>query len=147
MNNSQDRLKQKKGLRPSPLLGACAAAIVLALLLVIYMVTKPVAMAGSKDIAIEVVGMDGTSEMYAIITEAKYLIEAIDAIPDLTVAGTTTEEFGLMVITINGVRADYQKDAAYWALLCDGQPCNYGVTNQPIKDGEHYSFVYTPAGP
>ena len=58
---------------------------------------------------------------------------------------TTTEEYGLMMITVNGVRADYTQDGAYWALLLDHEPCNYGITMQPIKDGENYSIVYTPA--
>ena len=48
-----------------------------------------------------------------------------------------------MVTTINGKRADYQKDGAYWALLCDGEPCSYGVSRQAIKDGELYTFQYT----
>lgn len=136
----------KKKRRSSPLLGACAAAAVLALLLLIYMLSKPVPMAGSKSISISVVYQDGSLDSYSITTDARYLIDAADQIPELTIEGTTTEEFGLMMITVNGIRADYQTDGAYWALLLNEEPCNYGISQQPIKDGEAYRIVYTPAG-
>lgn len=131
--------------RLSPFWGACAAIAVLALLLVIYSLTKPVPMAGTKNISIDVVYENGVRDHYQITTEAQYLLEALKSIPDLEIDGTTSEESGLMVITINGKRADYQKDGAYWAILCDGDPCSYGVSKQAIKDGESYTFQYTKA--
>lgn len=127
----------------SPLLGACAAAAVLALLLVIYSMTRPVPMAGTKNISIDVVYQDGAKDHYQITTEAHFLAEAIEEIPELTVSGTSSEEYGLMITAVNGRRADYQADGAYWALLLDGEPCNYGVSMQPIKDGENYILQYT----
>lgn len=129
--------------RLSPFLGACAAIAVLALLLVIYSLTRPVPMVGTKNISIDVVYQDGIRDHYQITTEAQFLSEALESIPDLQIDGTTSEELGLMVITINGKRGDYQKDGAYWALLCDGDPCSYGVSQQAIKDGERYTFQYT----
>lgn len=132
--------------RLSPLLGGCAAIAVLALLLVIYNFTRPVPMAGTKNITIDVVYDNGMKEQYQVTTETHYLLEAINSIPDLKVEGTQSEEFGLMVTSINGKEADYQKDHAYWSLLLDGEPCSYGVSQQPIKDGERYTFQYTPAG-
>lgn len=129
--------------RLSPFLGGCAAIAVLALLLVVYTLTKPVPMAGTKNISIDVVYENGVNEHYQITTEAQFLLEALKSIPNFQIEGTTTEEFGLMVTTINGKRADYQKDGAYWALLCDGETCSYGVSQQAIKDGERYTFQYT----
>lgn len=131
--------------RLSPFLGGCAAIAGLALLLVIYSFTKPVPMAGSKTITIDVMYEDGTNDHYQLTTEAQYLLEAVNAIENLKMDGTSSEEFGLMIETINGKRADYQKDGAYWAILCDGEPCSYGVSKQAIKDGESYTFQYTPA--
>ncbi|GLB29959.1 hypothetical protein LAD12857_18820 [Lacrimispora amygdalina] len=131
--------------RLSPFLGGCAAIAVLALLLVIYTLTRPVPMAGTKNITVDVVYEDGVTDHYQLTTEAQYLLEALKTIPDLTIEGTTTEELGLMVTKVNGRQADYKKDGAYWALLCDGEPCSYGVSQQAIKDGERYTFQYTPA--
>lgn len=140
-----EKTGHRKFKRPSPFLGACVAAAVLALLLVVYNLTRPVPMVGSKALTITVVYEDGHEDSYKITTEAQYLKDAADEIPDLTIEGTTTEEYGLMMVTVNGVRADYTQDGAYWALLLDGEPCNYGISMQPIKDGENYSIVYTPA--
>lgn len=134
-----------KHIKLSPLLGGFAAIAVLALLLVIYTLTRPVPMAGIKNISIDVVYENGVKEHYQITTEAHFLLEAISSIPELKVSGTSSDEFGLMVTTINGTRADYQKDHAYWALLLNGEPCSYGVSQQPIKDKEAYTFQYTPA--
>lgn len=124
-------------------MGACAAMAVLVLLLVIYMVSKPVPMAGTKEITIDVIYEDGTTDRYQASTDAHFLLEAVDTIPELTVDGSTTEQYGLMVTVVNGKRAEFQKDKAYWSILVDGEPCNYGITNQPIKNGEHYVFQYT----
>ncbi|GLC79455.1 DUF4430 domain-containing protein [Lacrimispora brassicae] len=129
--------------RLSPFLGGCAAIALLALLLLIYTLTKPVPMAGTKNISIDVVYENGVKDHYQITTEAQFLLEALKSVPNLQIEGTTTEELGLMVNKINGKRADYQKDGAYWALLCNGDPCSYGVSQQAIKDGEHYTFQYT----
>ena len=72
-------------------------------------------MVGSKTITIDVVYKDGKEDSYHVTTEAQYLKGAADAIPELTLAGTVTAEYGLMITTVNGVRADYTQDGAYWA--------------------------------
>ena len=61
----------------------------------------------------------------------------------LEVEGSRSEQFGLMIETINGVTAIYDKDHAYWSIELNGSPCNYGVSQQPIQDNEHYQFIYT----
>lgn len=128
-----------------PLLGGGAAVAILALLLAVYTLTKPVPVTGAKSISIDVVYDNEATDRYQVTTEAQFLSEALNAIPDLQIDGTTSREFGLMITAINGKRADYQKDGAYWSLLCDGEPCSYGVSQQPIKDGEHYILQYTLA--
>lgn len=134
-----------KHIKLSPLLGGFAAIAVLTLLLVIYSLTRPVTMVGTKNISIDVLYEDGTKEHYQTTTEAQFLLEAIQSIPELKIEGNTSDEFGLMITTINGTSADYQKDHAYWAILLDGEPCSYGVSQQPIKDKETYTFQYTSA--
>jgi len=129
--------------RFSPFLGGCAAVVILALLLAVYTLTKPVPITGSKNISIDVVYENNETDHYQISTEAQFLLDALNAIPDFKIDGTASQEFGLMVTSINGRRADYKKDGAYWSLLCDEEPCSYGVSQQTIRDGEHYTFQYT----
>ena len=81
------KLMQSKR-KPSPILGALAAIAVLALLLVIYMVSKPVPMAGTKSITIDVIYEDQTGESYQISTETQFLKEALDEIPEITIGGS-----------------------------------------------------------
>ena len=54
-------------------------------------------------------------------------------------------EHGLYIKTVNGVRADFAKDNAYWAFNIDGEMSMVGVDAVDIVDGETYELVYTPA--
>ena len=112
MNTDKQRHKRLK--RPSPFLGACVAVAVLALLLVIYNISKPVPMVGSKTITIDVVYKDGKEDSYHVTTEAQYLKGAADAHSEAHPDGTVTEEYDPMITTVNGVRADISTlDGAY----------------------------------
>ncbi|MCL2071680.1 MAG: DUF4430 domain-containing protein [Oscillospiraceae bacterium] len=52
--------------------------------------------------------------------------------------------YGLMVTHVNGIRADFTEDNAWWAFLVDGEMSLVGVDSVAIKEGETYAFVYTP---
>ena len=109
---------------------------------VIYAKFAPSAVAGAKEITIEVVDDAGESTMYTVQTDAEYLGQAIEEAEGLTLEGEEGP-YGLVVSTVNGVTADYNTDGAYWAFYVDGEYCNYGVDEQPIEDGQAYQIVYT----
>lgn len=54
-------------------------------------------------------------------------------------------EFGLYIKSVNGIRADYDLDHAYWALEKDGAPTPTGANGITVADGETYALVYTAA--
>lgn len=54
-------------------------------------------------------------------------------------------DFGLMVKYVNGLRADYELDGAYWGFLIDGEFAMTGADATEIEQGKVYAFVYTPA--
>ena len=54
-------------------------------------------------------------------------------------------EFGLYIKKVNGIRADYDADKAYWALCKDGASTATGASGITVANDEHYEFVYTPA--
>ena len=60
------------------------------------------------------------------------------------VAGEESE-YGLYIQTVNGVRADYDKDKAYWAIKVDGEMSMVGVDDVDIEEGKTYELAYTPA--
>ena len=51
--------------------------------------------------------------------------------------------YGLYIKSVNGVRADYDRDKAYWAIYKDGEYLMGGVDSTEVSDGEHYELVYT----
>ena len=60
----------------------------------------------------------------------------------LTFSGTESE-YGMMVDTVNGERADYNQDGAYWSFYINGEYCNYGIDTQPVADKDAFSICYT----
>lgn len=54
-------------------------------------------------------------------------------------------EFGLYIKVVNGIRADYDLDHAYWAIEKDGAPTPTGANGITVADGETYALVYTAA--
>ena len=45
--------------------------------------------------------------------------------------------------TINGIKADWNKDQAYWAFYTGDEYMMVGVNDVEIKTGDSYRFVYT----
>lgn len=112
-------------------------------LFLLYRTHRPNTAEGTKHLTIEVIYPDSASASYSVTTDAEYLEEAAAEIGDLIIDGERTEQFGLMILSVNGVEADYARDHSYWAILSDGVPCNYGISQQPVLDGESYQLVYT----
>ena len=121
---------------------ALVALIILFAMLFVTFRSKPVD--GTKNITIEVVDNTATSILYEITTTADFLQEAIEETEGLEVTGTDGE-FGVMVDTVNGIRADFTLDGAYWSFNVNGDYCNYGISEQPILDGDKFQIIYTPA--
>lgn len=125
-------------------IGIAALVVVIAALIGIYFAFGAKPSAGSKALTIEVINDEGTSTMYETKTDAEYLRQAMEETEGLTFSGTDSE-YGLMVDTVNGLRADYVQDNAYWSFYVNEEYCNYGVDAQPVNDGDAFRIIYTPA--
>lgn len=66
-----------------------------------------------------------------------------DALLEHSLLAGDESEYGLYVKEVNGIKADYDTDKAYWAFYKDGEYMNTGVDSTNIADGEHYELVYT----
>lgn len=99
---------------------------------------------GSKSVTIEVVDADGKTTVYEVKTDAEYLQGAMDDAKGLKYEGEEGP-YGLQILTVNGLRAVYEKDNAYWGFFVNGEYCNYGISEQPIADGDVFRIEYTPA--
>lgn len=127
-------------------LGVGALVVLVAVFGLVYgkFSAKPVA--GEKAIIIEVIDNNAASTVYELNTDVEFLRQAMEEAEaqGLTFSGAESE-YGLMVDTVNGIRADYTLDGAYWSFNLNGTYCNYGIDAQPVTNGDAFSIVYTPA--
>jgi hypothetical protein len=66
-----------------------------------------------------------------------------DALTDHNLVEGERSTYGLMIKYVNGMRADFDLDGAYWALYKNGEYATTGADSTEIADGEHYALVYT----
>ena len=57
----------------------------------------------------------------------------------------TQNGFGPMVTSVNGEKAVYEEDGAYWGFYINGNYCNYGISDQPVNDKDKFTIAYTKA--
>ncbi|MDR2532323.1 MAG: DUF4430 domain-containing protein [Oscillospiraceae bacterium] len=67
------------------------------------------------------------------------------ALVEVGLIGGEEASFGLMVIYVNGLRADFNQDGAYWAFYIDGEFASTGVDSTETEPDKVYAFVYTSA--
>jgi len=96
---------------------------------------------GAKTIEVEVKAGE-QSVTFTVKTDAENLEDAL--VEHEIIAGAQSD-YGLMIDTVNGIRADYNLDGAYWKICKDGTPLNHGASSELIEDGGHYELLYTPA--
>ncbi len=123
-------------------IGVVAFIALVIALVVVYMIFKPSAASGAKSITIEVVNSKQETTSYDVKTDAEFLRQAMDETKGLTYSGDESE-YGIMLSTVNGETADFEKDGAYWSITVNGEYGNNGVDTQPITDGGVYQLVYT----
>lgn len=97
---------------------------------------------GAKEITIEVVDNEEKSTVYEVKTNAEYLIGAMEEAEGLTFDGSEGQ-YGFTVSEVNGVVADFTVDSSYWAFYVNDEYCNYGVSEQPVNDGDAFKIVYS----
>ena len=124
------------------ILGVALVAVLIISLALVYAAYSEKAADGEKSITIEVVMSDETSTVYEVDTDAQYLIEAMQEADGLTFEGEDGA-YGYSVNVINGETADLNSGTAYWGFFVNGEYCNYGVSQQPVEDGDKFSIVYT----
>lgn len=125
------------------ILAAVLIIVLIAVLGVMYFIFREKPVEGSKEITIEVINSAAVSTMYELKTDAEFLKQAMEE-AGITIDGTDSE-YGIMVSAINGERADFTLDGAYWGFYVNGEYCNYGIDAQPVEDGDAFKVEYTPA--
>ena len=126
------------------ILALVAIVLVVGLMAFAYVTFSAKPTEGAKSITIEVVDSAEKSVVYELNTDAKYLAQAMDEAEGLEYEAEDGP-YGLSVSTINGESAVYETDGAYWGFYVNGDYCNYGISEQPVNDGDAFRIVYTKA--
>lgn len=103
---------------------------------------KPKGDDSEKTITVTVIDNEGKETVFTITTTAKTLRAALEQ--ENLIEGDESE-YGLYVKVVNGVRADYDKDGAWWGFYKDGVMCPTGVDTTMISDGDNYEIRYEKA--
>ena len=97
---------------------------------------------GEKQFMLTVTFKDGNMKAYNVSTDETTIGAALSA---LGLIEGEQGDYGLNVITIDGERADYNEDGAYWAFYVNGEYAQTGVDSTEIAENTSYHFTYTPA--
>ena len=94
---------------------------------------------GNTTVNVEV-KVDDQSVTFTVHTDKTILG---DALMEHGLVAGEDGDYGLYIKEVNGIKADYDTDKAYWAFYKDGEYMNTGIDGTSISDGEHYELVYT----
>ena len=130
-----DLIKSLKKIVPA----LVALVVLIAVFWGVYTHFSPKAQEGEKHITISIVDDTGAQTDYTLDTDAEYLLEALDAVADID---GEEGEYGYTLYTVNGVTADFNTGNAYWAIYVNGEYGSYGLSQQPVNDGDAFSIVY-----
>ncbi len=123
------------------ILGLVALAALIAVFAGAYALLREKPVEGAKTFTVEVVDHEQKSVTYTGHTDAEYLRQALEELENFELKGLE-DDYGLYVLTVNGVTADFDADSAYWGFYVNGEVCNYGVDTQPVEDGDTFRIVY-----
>ncbi len=82
--------------------------------------------------------IDGTETAFEIKTDAKTVGEALTA---LGLIEGDNDQYGLYVKKVNGIVADYDVDATYWAFYINGEYAMTGVDSTDVEAGATYMLA------
>lgn len=96
---------------------------------------------GEKTVMVTVITADN-SVKFTLNTDKDTLG---DALKEYELIEGENGAYGLFVNKVNGIRADYDSDKAYWAFFKDGSLLESGVDSTQIHSGDSFEIRYTPA--
>ena len=106
----------------------------------LYLSSRPTASPGDKSVVVEVVHKDQSTKDFHLKTDEEFLGDLLLA--EAIVKGEQGQ-FGLYIREVDGERADFNLDNAYWALFIGEDYATQGADVTPLQDGATYRLVYT----
>ena len=122
------------------LLAVVAAVLVVAILLGVWLITRPRGTEGGKSFTVTVVHADGTSKDFPYSSDEEFLGTVL--VEDGLIQGDMGD-YGMYIKVVDGEQAVYEEDGAYWAFYIGEEYGMTGVDQTPIEDGAQYRLEYT----
>ena len=114
--------------------------LVAALMAGVYVMTRPQAVEGGKNVTVVIVYQDGTEKKMEYATELEYLSELL--LEKELVTGYESEEYGFTIESVDGITLDWSKDNAYWALYEGEEYATTSAAGIVLVEGGLYKLVY-----
>ena len=114
-----------------------ALVAVIAVMVGVWVATRPEVEDGGKTITVTISHKDGTDKTYTWQTNAKTLAEAMNE------KGLLGENVDGMYYTIDGETTDYSVDQSWWCLNVNGEMAMEGANTILINNGDDFHWVYT----
>ena len=115
-----------------------ALILVAALMVGVFVLTRPEVQEGSKTVTITVVHKDKTERVETYQTDAEYLSQLLvekGLIPEGNIVSG-------MFDTVDGEKADWNVDEGWWGIYKGEEMTVTGVEETPIADGDHFVLRY-----
>ena len=122
------------------ILAVVALVVVIAALIGVYAATRPQTSQGAKTFTVEVVHADGSSKTFTYHTDEEYLGAVLLA--EGLIKGEEGP-YGLTIYEVDGQRAVWEENGAYWAIFVNGEYGMTGVDTTPVHDGDAFGLEYT----
>ena len=94
----------------------------------------------AKNFTVVVVHQDGTEKTFTYQTTEKYVGPVLQA--DGLIEGNAGP-YGLEITKVDGQKAIYAEDKAYWAVYEGEEYALQGIDTTPVVEGGVYKLVYT----
>ena len=98
--------------------------------------------AALKTFTVTVVHADGTNKDFTYETDEEFVGTVLQA--EGLIQGEMGP-YGLEIHTVDGEKAVYAEDKAYWAIYEGEEYAMQGIDTTPVVDGRVYKLVYTGA--
>lgn len=117
-----------------------ALVAIVAILIGVYVGSRPETSAGTKSITVTVVHRDGTEKVFEYDTDEAYLGPVL-----LSQELVVGEEgpYGLVISAVDGETASWEENQSYWALFIGEEYATTGADTTPVNDGDAFKLVYT----
>lgn len=120
-------------------IGIIALLAVVGLLLGFWFGTRAKTMEGQKSFSVTVVHADGSSKDFSYTTAEEYVGVVLEE--EGLISGYEGE-FGLYIEQVDGEKAIYEENGAYWSFYIGEEYAMTGIDQTPIEDGAVYKLVY-----